>query len=143
MSCSEVVEHVCGMLDHLAARAGIELTLFTDPAIPPVLRGDPLRVRQILVNLASNAIKFSSALPRTGRVEVRSRLMTCDAQCAWVEFSVRDNGIGIAAATQARRGAQSGQGRAARPADRQSHRGCGRRTPSRGSSSRGVRAACS
>ncbi len=102
MSCSEVVEHVCGMLDHLAARAGIELTLFTDPAIPPVLRGDPLRVRQILVNLASNAIKFSSALPRTGRVEVRSRLMTCDAQCAWVEFSVRDNGIGIAAATQAR-----------------------------------------
>ena len=60
MAVSEVVEKVCAMLNRLAEKQGVELTLFTDPEIPPVLRGDALRLRQILINLVNNAIKFSA-----------------------------------------------------------------------------------
>ncbi|SFQ51252.1 PAS domain S-box-containing protein [Geopseudomonas sagittaria] len=95
MCCAELLEHVCSMLDHLADRADIDVTMFTDPAIPQVLLGDPLRIRQILVNLTSNAIKFSSSTTKSGQVEVRSRLLSSDSNQAWIEFSVRDNGIGI------------------------------------------------
>ncbi|MNZ46515.1 Signal transduction histidine-protein kinase BarA [compost metagenome] len=95
MCCAELLEHVCSMLDHLADRADIDVTMFTDPGIPQVLLGDPLRIRQILVNLTSNAIKFSSSTTKSGQVEVRSRLLSSDSRQAWVEFSVRDNGIGI------------------------------------------------
>ena len=75
MSAVDVVEKVCGLLEHLAARKGVELTLFIDPAIPEEVLGDALRLRQVLLNLASNAIKFSSGQQRPGRVSVRARLV--------------------------------------------------------------------
>lgn len=60
MPVADVVEHACGMLDHLAMNNKVELTLFTDPAIPTEVMGDAVRLRQVLVNLTNNAIKFSS-----------------------------------------------------------------------------------
>ena len=90
-----VVDAVCEALDHLAATKGIELTLFTDPAIPVRLFGDAARLRQVLLNLAGNAIKFSSVQGRTGRVCVRVRLVETSAHQAVLEFSVADNGIGM------------------------------------------------
>ncbi|MCX7148144.1 MAG: PAS domain S-box protein, partial [Rhodocyclales bacterium] len=71
MSVAAVVEQLCKMLDHLAAKKGVELTLFTDPAIPAEVMGDALRLRQVLVNLANNAIKFSSGGERPGKVSLR------------------------------------------------------------------------
>ncbi|MDP1900772.1 MAG: PAS domain S-box protein [Rubrivivax sp.] len=102
MALAEVVEGVCGMLDLLAARKGVELTLFTDPALPAQLLGDAPRLRQVVVNLANNAIKFSSGPGRPARVAVRATLVEQDSQRALVEIRVIDNGIGIDPATQAR-----------------------------------------
>ena len=70
----DVTEKACDLLDHLAARKGVELTMFIDPAIPEEVLGDALRLRQVLVNLISNAIKFSSGQQRKGRVSVRALL---------------------------------------------------------------------
>ena len=95
MDVAGVVEAVCDTLDRLAGRKGIELTLFTDPAIPTRLLGDATRLRQVLLNLVGNAIKFSSGQGRTGRVRVSARWVEASAQQAVLEFSVTDNGIGM------------------------------------------------
>jgi len=97
-----VVEKVCGMLDHLALKKNVDLTLFTDPALPAAVLGDALRLRQVLINLANNAIKFSSGLGRPGRVAVRAVLAASSPGRVVVEFHITDNGIGMDAAAQAR-----------------------------------------
>ncbi|MDO8367083.1 MAG: ATP-binding protein [Saprospiraceae bacterium] len=63
-----------------------------DPAIPEVLVGDPVRLHQIILNLVSNAVKFTSQ----GRITVSVRLVEEDTETATIEFGVEDTGIGIA-----------------------------------------------
>ena len=101
MAVGEVVEKVCAMLNRLAEKQGVELTLFTDPEIPPALLGDALRLRQILINLVNNAIKFSAGGAVAGRVAVRAVLAEQDARSVTLEFQVVDNGIGMGEATLA------------------------------------------
>ena len=95
MHVAEVVEKVCEILDRMALKKKVELTLFTDPAIPIQVMGDPGRLRQILINLTSNAIKFSSETSRPGRVSVRALLVEENPEDVWLEFQVSDNGIGL------------------------------------------------
>ncbi|MEO6563949.1 MAG: PAS domain S-box protein, partial [Nitrosospira sp.] len=102
MSVVNVVEKACNMLESLASRKGVELTLFLDPAIPEEVYGDALRLRQVLVNLANNAIKFSSGQQEAGRVSVRALLAGHSLDQATVEFQIVDNGIGMNEETQAR-----------------------------------------
>ncbi|MEX1994236.1 MAG: PAS domain S-box protein [Steroidobacteraceae bacterium] len=90
-----VVKATCGMLEHMAARKGVELTLFVDPEIPRDLAGDAIRLRQVLVNLLSNAIKFSSGADRQGKVSLRAVLVAAEEQRASIEIRVSDNGIGM------------------------------------------------
>ena len=98
---AEVVEKACALLDTLAHKRQVELTLFTDPALPVEIMGDALRLRQVIVNLVTNAIKFSSGLERPGRVAVRALMAThCDD--AAFEIRVADNGIGMDEAMRAR-----------------------------------------
>jgi len=101
-SVAAVVEGVCKMLDNIAGRKNVILTMFTDPAIPEGVLGDALRLRQILINLASNAIKFSSGEQRSGKVSLRARLAERNSEQVTVEFQVTDNGIGMDEETQAR-----------------------------------------
>src|SRR5687768_4305254 len=102
MSVVKVVEKACAVLESLAARKSVELTLFLDPAIPEQVLGDALRLRQILVNLTNNAIKFSSGQQRVGRVSVRALLADRNPDQVTVEFQIIDNGIGMSEETQAR-----------------------------------------
>ncbi len=102
MSVEMVMEKVCGMLDHLATKKGVELTLFTDPTIPEEVLGDALRLRQILINLTNNAIKFSGGQGRPGRVSVRASLVGHGPDRVTVEFRVVDNGIGMDEKAQAK-----------------------------------------
>ncbi len=92
----KVVERACGTLTHMAASKEVELTLFVDPALPESVLGDALRLRQILINLINNAIKFSSGMPQPGRVAVKAiPADKADSDAITVLFQVIDNGIGM------------------------------------------------
>ena len=101
MAVGEVVEKVCAMLNRLAEKQGVELTLFTDPEIPFTVLGDALRLRQILINLVNNAIKFSAGGRTSGCVAVRAVLVQQELRSVTLEFQVIDNGIGMGEATLA------------------------------------------
>ncbi len=90
-----VVEKACSMLEHLAASRGVELTLFTDPTIPEEVLGDALRLRQVMVNLINNSIKFSSGQQRPGRVSVHVSMTESSPERVLIAFQVTDNGIGM------------------------------------------------
>jgi two-component system sensor histidine kinase/response regulator len=98
----DVVEGVCVMLDRLAEKAGVELTLLVDPRIPDKVLGDVGRLRQVLINLIGNAIKFSGSQPRAGRVSVRVTPSEHDVERVVLVIRVVDNGIGMDAATVSR-----------------------------------------
>ncbi len=70
----------------------LELAISVDPAVPRQLRGDAMRLQQILVNLAGNAIKFTEQ----GEVVVSIELSARDADHALLRFEVRDTGMGMA-----------------------------------------------
>ena len=95
MAFEGTIEKVCGMLDHLAMARDVRMTLFVDPAIPRMVRGDHVRLRQILVNLTGNAIKFSSGRVQPGRVLVRATLADRQPQHVSVDLIVADNGVGM------------------------------------------------
>jgi PAS domain S-box-containing protein len=99
------IEQVDFALDHViqtlntvvapkAASRELELVYDLDPTLPAVLRGDPLRLGQVLINYANNAIKFSEK----GRIEVRVRQVVGDAHGCLLRFEVSDNGIGMSEA---------------------------------------------
>ncbi len=77
-----------------AERKGLSLTVHLDAAVPARLQGDPLRLRQVLVNLAGNAVKFTD----TGSVHVDVRRnATCPRPGGCLRFTVQDTGPGIPA----------------------------------------------
>ncbi len=86
-----VIEETCDLLVQEAERKGIELLHTVSADIPLHLRGDPGRVRQVLLNLVSNAIKFTEV----GEVAVEAELESNEAQQVILRVSVRDTGIGI------------------------------------------------
>ncbi|MBI5054118.1 MAG: PAS domain S-box protein [Chloroflexi bacterium] len=89
-----------GVTDTLAQRAedkGLEMACLIQPDVPSRLKGDPGRLRQILVNLTGNAIKFTSK----GEVVIRADLESETESNVTVRFSVRDTGIGIPLERQA------------------------------------------
>ena len=100
MPLASIIENACGMLAHLALSKKVELTLFIDPAIPENVLGDPLRLRQVLVNIINNAIKFSSKQEKQGKVSVRVLLTESNPDQVVVTFQVTDNGIGMDKETQ-------------------------------------------
>ncbi len=88
----EVIEH----LSPLAQLKGLELVLIVAPDVPTQVTGDAARLRQILLNLASNAVKFTS----TGRVVLRVGIAAGSSAPSkhggsWLHFSVADTGEGI------------------------------------------------
>ena len=91
-SLQSVVSETCRALALRAAQKGLELYYDVGPEVPSVLRGDPTRLRQILVNLIGNAIKFTDQ----GEVEVRVRCTERRDSTADLAFVVRDTGCGIA-----------------------------------------------
>ena len=71
----------------------LKLTFHIDAAVPTLVQGDALRLQQILLNLAGNAVKFT----RHGEVAVGMRMVDATGDQLLIEFSVRDTGIGIPA----------------------------------------------
>ena len=92
-----LVEDCAALLAPQAAAKQIDVSVFVDPALPVHMRGDPTRLRQMLLNLLSNAVKFTA----TGSVALQAVPEGAPAEGV-VRFEVRDTGIGIAPEVQAR-----------------------------------------
>jgi len=87
----DIVKNVCKGLMVLARNKGVDVVWSIDPGIPRLLIGDPVRLRQVMVNLINNAIKFTNK----GRVQVNvTQKALTDKDCE-VVFEVIDSGIGI------------------------------------------------
>jgi PAS domain S-box-containing protein len=98
----DCIEEVLDSFAAMAAAKTLHLAYQLDASVPAAILGDPIRLRQILLNLVSNAIKFTEA----GSVIVSccaAPVVTDAAQTAYeLQFSVQDTGIGISAAFQDR-----------------------------------------
>jgi polar amino acid transport system substrate-binding protein len=90
-SLQEVLDDLGGVLGYKAEEKGLALLFDVPREVPRHLVGDPLRLRQILLNLCNNALKFTEE----GEVVLSVRTERSDAGAAHLRFSVRDTGIGI------------------------------------------------
>jgi len=91
-----VVEGQAELLITKAREKDLSLMTFIDPKIPSVLKGDPGRIAQILLNLVSNAIKFTNQ----GRVVVSAHLDSSSVSNPMIYFTIEDTGCGISQESQ-------------------------------------------
>jgi signal transduction histidine kinase len=95
----DVLADVQDMFSQAAQARGLALSFVRSPELPSTLEGDALRLRQVLINLVGNAIKF------TPRGQVRVEVLAAPQQPPWprkrLHFDVRDTGLGISRAEQA------------------------------------------
>ena len=94
---NKVIKNLMNIIDPKAVEKDIRLNLKQDPDIPPLLCGDELRLGQVLINLCSNAVKFSK---ERGQIDVSIKLLGSDKENITLQFSVRDTGIGISVEQQ-------------------------------------------
>ncbi|THB73001.1 MAG: hybrid sensor histidine kinase/response regulator [Gammaproteobacteria bacterium] len=85
------ISHIVSTLRHKAHEKGIAINSEIDDQIPSSIRGDPTRLRQILLNLTGNAIKFT----QKGSVTIQIHLVSESTKDATIRFNVIDTGIGI------------------------------------------------
>ena len=91
-----MLQEVRSLFSDAARETGLSIELDCEAALPPRLVGDPLRIKQVLINLLGNGVKFT----RQGRVTLSARLESgnpAEPGCARVRFAVTDTGIGISA----------------------------------------------
>ncbi|MFH1981502.1 MAG: response regulator [Pseudomonadota bacterium] len=88
---NELMMELQDMFSTATSEKGIELMILIDPSVPVSLIGDPMRIRQILINLVSNAVKFTNR----GEITVMVTLADAQADRLVLRFAVKDTGIGI------------------------------------------------
>lgn len=98
LALEEIVKAVVRVMQPNAAAKNLTLHTHIDPALPRLIEGDPTRLRQILFNLTSNAIKFTEK----GRVDIRLEARKNENGEALAVISIEDTGIGIAPETQSK-----------------------------------------
>jgi len=87
----KVLENVSNLISEKASAKGLELIFDIESAIPARLKGDPLRLGQILINFCNNAVKFTER----GEIIIRGRVQEKDSDGQLIYFSVSDTGIGL------------------------------------------------
>jgi two-component system sensor histidine kinase RpfC len=93
-----LVHSIATMLAPQAQTKGLSFSVRIDPETPFLLRGDPVHMRQVLINLVGNAIKFTEK----GGIEIGVKLVSEEPTSATIKFEVIDTGIGIAQEVQGR-----------------------------------------
>ncbi len=88
----EIIKHVADMFIDDLSKKNIEMIIDVSPDVPAELIGDPLRLQQVIVNLTSNAVKFTER----GEIYILVQLLEESTDEVTVNFSIRDSGIGIA-----------------------------------------------
>jgi len=87
----KVLENVSNLISEKASAKALELIFDVDPSVPTQLKGDPLRLGQILINFCNNAVKFTES----GEIIVKAQVQEKNENGQLVCFSVSDTGIGL------------------------------------------------
>jgi PAS domain S-box-containing protein len=95
---ADVMEGLAGLVSMNAEEKGLELVFVQPPMVPPILIGDPSRLRQVLLNLGYNAVKFTER----GEVVIAVEIALRQADSIVLHFDVRDTGIGMTSEEQQR-----------------------------------------
>ncbi len=93
-----VLDNLANVVNVKSGEKGLELIMDLDPAVPLGLRGDPLRLNQILINLTNNAVKFTSE----GEITISINLAEGGEKDVVLRFAVQDSGIGMTPEQQGR-----------------------------------------
>jgi two-component system sensor histidine kinase RpfC len=93
-----LINSTCRIVSSQAAAKGIDFVVSIMPEVPPAVRGDPHHLRQVLINLAGNAVKFTEA----GSVTVHASVQAENDTHVRLKLSIRDTGIGISHEAQAK-----------------------------------------
>jgi PAS domain S-box-containing protein len=88
---AQCVEEAVELLSSRVTEKKLDLLYFVDPQVPDVVEGDITRLRQVLINLIGNAVKFTAE----GEIVIRVQLQKEEGKKALIHFSVRDTGVGI------------------------------------------------
>lgn len=102
MQVEAVVESVCDALRRVSENRGVGLRVYVDPSLPAHMLGDAGRLRQVLLNLVGNAIKFSSGQTRQGVVSLRALRVVDATGEDTLTLMVVDNGMGMDDSTLSR-----------------------------------------
>lgn len=95
---SDEITVIKNSLSFLSQKNNNKISVSIDPCIPEYLIGDKLRLAQILMNLVSNALKFT----KDGEVEIIVKLSHSENKMCYLDFLIKDNGVGIAVVDQAK-----------------------------------------
>ncbi|HYZ15107.1 MAG TPA: response regulator [Candidatus Acidoferrum sp.] len=95
---ARIVESVANLVRTEANAKGVGVDVKLSPLLPPAVNGDPVRLRQILTNLAGNAVKFTAS----GRVVIEAKIDSAEEDEVTLRFAVSDTGIGIGPEVQKR-----------------------------------------
>jgi|GEM_PF-1209259 signal transduction histidine kinase/CheY-like chemotaxis protein/HPt (histidine-containing phosphotransfer) domain-containing protein len=87
----QVVQSVANLLGPQVMAKGLEFNIAVAPDVPGIINGDPGRIRQILLNLTGNALKFTN----TGAIGISVDMQHCDSADVLLRFAVTDTGIGV------------------------------------------------
>ncbi len=96
-SLADTIQLAVDLQRDSATKKSLELRVVVDPTVPSIVRGDPVRLRQVLLNLVANAVKFTEKGDVTVRV---TRMPGGPGTCARLRFEIVDTGVGISAAVQ-------------------------------------------
>ena len=97
-SIKKTIAHVHSLVSNKAQTKQLQLNIEIAPELPLMLRGDPLRIQQILLNFLSNAIKFTDQ----GQINLVVRPLSQNENGMLVRYEVRDTGIGLSSEAQSR-----------------------------------------
>lgn len=95
---ADEINEVTKILRYKSMQKGLDLSFRIDPEIPELLIGDPLRLKQVLINLCNNSIKFTAE----GFVRIGVNLIQANEESIRLNFEVQDSGIGISTENQAK-----------------------------------------
>ncbi len=87
----EVMANLTNLVSDKARQKGLEVLISITPDVPNYLKGDPLRLGQVLINLVNNAVKFTDS----GEIIIRVARVATQGDQVTLEFSVQDTGIGL------------------------------------------------
>jgi len=91
----EIMTHISDIMYPHAAQKSLDLFFHIDRNVPLVLKGDPLRLQQVLINLIGNAVKFTEKGEVVVRVELSDKFRSGRKDYIRLKFSVKDTGIGL------------------------------------------------